>query len=151
MEDAYDPDLTFGNASEDKDEMYHDNQLFGAQQTPPRDPPRNPQTQPIQMLTVAQMATFDGQTMMTIMQNLMAENQRLNNESGKRPRAEKDEEDEGEPPVKLHIPEGYDDAWTHINPAARNIRPYCGDWPTRFKSLGRKAKPAKETLDWEPL
>ena len=61
--------------------------------------------------------------------------------------AEKEEEDEGEPPIKLHIPEGYDDAWTHIHPASRNIRPYCGDWAARFKSLGRKAKPAKETLD----
>ena len=62
------------------------------------------------MPTAAWMATFDGTTMMTIMQNLMAKNQRLQSESGKRPRAEKDEEDEGEPPVKLYIPEGYEDA-----------------------------------------
>ena len=151
MEDAYDPNQTFGNGSDNENEMDHDNQLFGTPQTPPRVPPGIPQTQPIQMPTVAQMATFDGQTMMTIMLNLMAENQRHNKESAKQPRAKKDEEDEGEPPVKLHIPEGYDDAWTNISHAARNVRPYCGDWPTRFKSLGRRAKPTKDTLDWEPL
>ena len=129
--------------------MDHDNQLFGAPQTPPWDPPGIPQTQPIQMLTVAKMATYDSTTMMTIMQNMLAENQRLNNESGKRPRPEKDEEDEGEPPIKLHIPKGYD--WSNISHASRNVRPLCGDWPTRFKSLGRRAKPTKDTLDWEPL
>ena len=125
MEEAYNPDLTFGNGSEDKDKLDHDNQLFGTPQTPPRDPPAIPRTQPIQMLTAAQMATYNGNAMMTIVQSLLAENQRLNNESGKRPRPEKDEEDEGEPPVKLHIPEGYDDAWSIINHAARNVRPYC--------------------------
>ena len=131
--------------------MYHDKQQFATPQSPPRDPARIPQPPPIQMPTAAQITTFDGTTIMTLMQSLMAENQRLNNKSGKRPRAEKDEEDEGEPPVKLHIPEGYDDAWTKINHVARNIRPYCGDWPTRFKSLGRRAKPTKDTPDWEPL
>ena len=58
------------------------------------------------MPTAAQMATFDGTTMMSIMQSLMTENQRLQAESGKQPRAEKVEEDEGEPPIKLHIPGG---------------------------------------------
>ena len=48
--------------------------------------------------------------------------------------------------IKVHIPEGYDDAWTNIHDASRNIRPYCGDWAACFKSLGKKAKLAKDTL-----
>ena len=103
------------------------------------------------MPSVAQMANCDGNQMIAIVQSLLAENQRLNNESGKRSRPDKDEDEEGEPPVKLHIPEGYDDAWTNITHTARNIRPYCGDWQARFKSLGRKAKPARDTLDLEPM
>ena len=55
------------------------------------------------------MATYDGNAMLAIMQTVLAENQRLTTEAVKRPRPDKDEEDEGEPPVKLYIPEGYDD------------------------------------------
>ena len=89
--------------------------------------------------------------MLTILQTVLAENRHLSNESGKRPRPEKDKEEEGEPPVKLYIPEGYDNGWSNINHGARNIRPYCGNWQERFKSLGRRAKPTRDTLDWEPM
>ena len=41
--------------------------------------------------------------------------------------------------------------WKNIHNASRNIRPYCGDWAARFKSLDKKAKPTKDTLDWEPI
>ena len=85
--------------------MYHDKQLF-AQRSPACDPPRASQHPSAQLPTSAQMATFNPTTMMSIMQNLMTKNQRLQAESGKRPRAEKDEEEEGKPPIKLHIPKG---------------------------------------------
>ena len=145
--------------SEDEAELGHENDLFG---TPdrggslPRLSPRReqhpvPRTLPFVPPSIAQMATFDGNAMLQMMERIMAENRRLTTESVKRPRQDKDEEDEGEPPVKLYIPEGYDDGWTHINNESRNVRPFCGDWKERFKSLGRKAKPARDTLDWEPM
>ena len=31
------------------------------------------------------------------------------------------------------------------------VRPYCGDWDSRFKDLGRKADPIKQRLDWTPM
>ena len=145
--------------SEDEAELGHENDLFG---TPGREEPlpvisprreRLPPTGivPFAQPSVAQMATFDGGAIMQMLERCLAENRRLTAESGKRPRQDKDEEDEGEPPVKLYIPEGYDDGWTNINDASRNVRPFCGDWKERFKSLGRRAKPARDTLDWEPM
>ena len=73
------------------------------------------------------MATFDGNAMLQMVQTVLAENRRLATENVRRPRPDKDREDEGEPPVKLHIPEGYDDGWTNISYASRNVRPFCGD------------------------
>ena len=155
MEDIYDPNMTFRNNTDDEQEQEQEELLFGTPDVPPRipsrDPPAGQRNPSIPMPTVAQMANCYVSQMMTIVQSLLSENQRLNNKSGKRSRPEKDEEEEGEPPVKLHILEGYDNAWTHKNHTARNIRPYCGDWQARFKSLGRKAKPAGDTLDWELL
>ena len=103
MEEAYDPDQTFGNGSKDEQEMDHNNLLFGTPQSSPRDPPRDqtlaPRNQHIQMPTATQMANYDGNAMMAVVQSLLAENQRINNKSGKRPQPYKDDEEEGEPPV----------------------------------------------------
>ena len=154
MEDAYDLNMTFGTNTDDEQEQEQGDRLFGTPEVPPGIPQRDPtgvqRTAQVPMPTVAQMANCDGNQMMAIVQSLLAENQRLN-KSRKHSRPEKGEEEEGEPPVKLHIPEGYDDAWTNITHTARNIRPYCGDWQARFKSRGRNAKPARDTLDWEPM
>ena len=60
-------------------------------------------------VSTAQMAESSNNQMLALVQRLLDENQRLNSESGKRSRADRDEEEEGEPPSKLHIPEGYDD------------------------------------------
>ena len=132
--------------SEDEEEMAHNDSLFSAVQP---SPPQNAFS-PVHP-TNNQMAGLDQTQMMTLMNSIISENQRLRSESTKRPSSEKDEEEEGEPPIKLHIKEGHDDAWSTVHHGARNIRPYCGDWAARFKSLGKKAKQAKESLDWDPL
>ena len=106
---------------------------------------------PVERPLPSQVAGFGPAEMMNFMTAMMAENERLRTESMKRPRTEKDEEEEGEPPIKIHIVEGYDDAWSTFHHVSRNLRPYCGDWNERFKSLGKKAKPEKECLDWEPM
>ena len=145
--------------SEDEAELGHENDLFGTPgrgDLPPQISPRRERAPPLGIVpfappSSAQMATFDGGAIMQMLEKCLAENRRLTAESGKRSRQDKDEEDEGEPPVKLYIPEGYDDGWTIINNESRNVRPFCGDWKERFKSLGRKAKPARDTLDWEPM
>ena len=65
----------------------------------------------------------------------------------------KAEEDE-EPlsvPKKLRFTEDEDDAWTNINKSARMVRPFCGDWDTRFKDLGRKADPIQQRMDRTPM
>ena len=85
--------------------------------------------------------------MIILMTSIVEWNNRLRTESNKLPRAKKEDEEEGEPPVKLYIEEGHDDTWSTIHNGARNIRQFCGDWTSRYKSLGRKAKPAKESLD----
>ena len=151
IQNVYDLDTTFAG-SKDEDEMLHDNELFSPRQPSlPRNTSRISHPPAAQMPTDAQMAGFDPATMMTFMQTILSENQWLQSESAKRPRAEKDDKEEGEPPIKLHIKEGHNDAWTIVHQAARNIRPYCGDWTAHFKILEKKAKPAKESLDWEPL
>ena len=156
LDEIYNPNQTFGEGSEDEAELEQELALFGAHNAlPTLSPPRVQNavlgTQPFIAPSIAQMATFDGNTLLNMMEKVLTENRRLITESVKRPRIDKDEEDEGEPPVKLHIPEGYDDGWTNINNESRNVRPFCGDWKERFKSLGRKAKPARDTLDWEPM
>ena len=156
LDEIYNPNQTFGDGSGDEAELEQELALFGAPNAlPTLSPPRVQNavlgTQPFIAPSIAQMATFDGTTLLNMMEKVLAENRRLTTESVKRPRIDKDEEDEGEPSVKLHIPEGYDDGWTNINNESRNVRPFCGDWKERFKSLGRKAKPARDTLDWEPM
>ena len=99
---------------------------------------------PVERPLPSQVAGFGPAEMMNFMTAMMAENERLRTESMKRPRTEKDEEEEGEPPIKIHIVEGYDDAWSTVHHVSRNLRPYCGDWNERFKSLGKKAKPEKK-------
>ena len=142
IQQVYDLDTTFAG-SKDEEEMNQEDDLFG---TPQQSPLRNttPVTHPpvARMLTAAQMAGFDPSTMISFMQSILAENQRLTSESTKRPRAEKDDEEEGEPPIKLRIMEGHNNAWTKVHQNARNIRHYCGDRTARFKSMGKKAKPA---------
>ena len=152
MERAYDLNETFGqgNNSDDDQELEHEDLLFGSNEDRPSFPTRDPPGQQVPNST-AQMPDSSNNQMLALVQSLIAENQRLSSESGKRSRAERDEEEEGEPPAKLHIPEGYDDAWTTISQASRNVRPYSGDWQTRFKSLTRRAKPVRDTLDWDPM
>ena len=119
--------MTFGNNTDDDQEQDHDDLLFGPPEEPPRVPPWDqPGSQQLAHVPVsaAHMADCNSNQMMAIVQRLLDENQRLNSESGKRSRADRDEDEEGEPPAKLHIPEGYDEAWTNINHAARNTRPY---------------------------
>ena len=63
-------------------------------------------------------------------------------------------EEEDEPiavPKKLRFTDDVDDAWNNINKSARMVRPYCGNWDTRFFDLGRKADPIKQRLDWTPM
>ena len=63
-------------------------------------------------------------------------------------------EEDDEPialPKKLRFTEDEDDAWDNINKLARMVRPYCGNWDTRFLDLGRKADPVKQRLDWTPM
>ena len=63
-------------------------------------------------------------------------------------------EEDDEPialPNKLWFTEDEDDAWDNINKSARMVRPYCGNWDTRFLDLGRKADPVKQRLDWTPM
>ena len=63
-------------------------------------------------------------------------------------------EEEDEPialPKKLRFTDDVDDAWNNINKSARMVRPYCGNWDTRFFDLGRKADPPKQRLDWTPM
>ena len=66
LEDAYDPDLTFGNGTDDEQEQDHDDLLFGPPQIPPRIPPPGQRNSYIQMPTAAQMANCDGNQMMAI-------------------------------------------------------------------------------------
>ena len=113
--------------SEDEAELGHENDLFGTPgrgDLPPQISPRRERAPPLGIVpfappSSAQMATFDGGAIMQMLERCLAENRRLTAESGKRPRQDKDEEDEGEPPIKLYIPEGYDDGWTHINNESR--------------------------------
>ena len=63
-------------------------------------------------------------------------------------------EEDAEPialPKKIRFTDNEDDAWTYINESAQMVRPYCGDWETRFRDLGRKADPVKQHLDWTPM
>ena len=63
-------------------------------------------------------------------------------------------EEDDEPialPKKLRFTDDEDDAWHNINKSARMVRPYCGNWDTRFFDLGRKADPIKQRLDWTPM
>ena len=63
-------------------------------------------------------------------------------------------EEEEEPialPKKLRFTDDEDDAWYNINKSARMVRPFCGNWDTRFLDLGRKADPIKQRLDWTPM
>ena len=69
--------------------------------------------------------------------------------AGKR-KAEEDDEPIV-PPKRLQFTDDEDDAWTNINKSARMVRPYCGNWDTRFFDLGRKADPPKQRLDWTPM
>ena len=154
LEDVYNPDETFGNGTDDDLELEHEELQFGNSEgtrPTPRESQTGQQTPLAQTQATNQTPGGEISELMGLVRTLVAENQRLSSESGKRSRPVKEDEEEGEPPVKLHIPEGYDDAWTSINHAARNVRPFCGDWQARYKSLGRKAKPARDTLDWEPM
>ena len=66
-------------------------------------------------------------------------------------RKAKEDEEQLSVPKKLRFTEDEDDAWTNINKSARMVRPFGGDWETRFKDLGRKADPTKQRLDWTPM
>ena len=110
IQQVYDLDTTFAG-SEDGEEMNHDDDLFGTTEpSPPRNTSQFTHPTAAPMLTTAQMAGFDPSTMMSFMQSILMENARLQSDSTKQPRAEKDDEEEGEPPIKLHIKEGHDDA-----------------------------------------
>ena len=126
LEDVYDPDQTFGNGTDDELELEHEELQFGnseGNRPTPRESQAGQQSPLIQTQATNQTPSGEVSELMGLVRTLMAENQRLNSESVKRSRPVKEDEEEGEPPVKLHIPEGYDDAWSSINHAARNVRP----------------------------
>ena len=145
-------DETF-TMSGDKGERHHNNMMYGervptiVQRTP--DGPPDMQHTLREQLYHAQSAPPSSQFDMlhSILNRVLEENSELKSKSLKRLRGDREDDDIIEQPIKIIILEGPNDAWTFIHHKARNLRPYCGDWEIRFKSLGKKAKPAKETLD----
>ena len=143
-------DLTF--AVDEQDAVDHEHLLWGIDTQPASSPrPDHDSGLRAQLMGLQQVTMESQASHMRELQNRLHEKE-LENIALKAVKRKAEEEDEPIAlPKKLRFTDDEDDAWHSINKSARMVRPYCGNWDTRFSDLGRKADPPKQRLDWTPM
>ena len=143
-------DLTF--AVDEQDAVDHEHLLWGIDTQPASSPrPDHDSGLRAQLMGLQQVTMESQASHMRELQNRLHEKE-LENIALKAVKRKAEEEDEPiAQPKKLRFTDDEDDAWHSINKSARMVRPYCGNWDTRFSDLGRKAEPVKQRLDWSPM
>ena len=143
-------DLTF--AIDEQEDIDHERQLWGIDAQPASSPrPEHDSGLRAQLMGLQQVTMESQANQMRELQNRLHEKE-LENIALKAVKRKAEEEDEPIAlPKKLRFTDDEDDAWHNINKSARMVRPYCGNWDTRFSDLGRKADPVKRRLDWKPM
>ena len=143
-------DLTF--AIDEQEDIDHERQLWGIDAQPASSPrPEHDSGLRAQLMGLQQVTMESQASQMRELQNRLHEKELENIALKAVKRKAEDEEEPIALPKKLRFTEDEDDAWHNINKSARMVRPYCGNWDTRFSDLGRKADPEKRRLDWKPM